>query len=77
MKDKKSLEEMEFEEALEELEGILHALEDRNIRLKDTVEAFERAQKLSDLCSRQLLEAENRLRVFEESVGEGTSEEES
>ena len=43
----KAVDKMEFEEALEELEEIVSSLEDRNIKLKDAVAAFERGKKTS------------------------------
>lgn len=61
---KKKIENMEFEEALGELETLVGSLEDRNIKLKDALEAFERGKRLHDHCSEQLKEAENRIRVY-------------
>ncbi|MBW7875205.1 MAG: exodeoxyribonuclease VII small subunit [Candidatus Cloacimonetes bacterium] len=60
------MDEMEFEDALKELETIVQKLDDRSIRLKDAIAAMERAQLLSELCQKQLQEAENRVRVLEQ-----------
>ena len=59
----KAVDKMEFEEALEELENIVSSLEDRNIKLKDAVAAFERGKKLHDHCAERLKEAENKIRL--------------
>ena len=60
----KAPEKMEFEEALQELEGIVASLEDRNIKLKDAVNAFERGKALADQCSSKLKEAENKIKIY-------------
>ncbi len=62
------MDEMEFEDALKELETIVQKLDDRSIRLKDAISAMERAQFLSELCQKQLQEAENRVRVLEQNT---------
>ena len=59
----KAVDKMEFEEALEELEEIVSSLEDRNIKLKDAVAAFERGKKLHDHCALRLKDAENKIRL--------------
>ena len=59
----KLVDKMEFEEALEELEEIVSSLEDRNIKLKDAVAAFERGKKLHDHCALRLKDAENKIRL--------------
>ena len=57
-------ENLEFEDALKELEEIASSLEHRETRLKVAMEALERGKMLFDLCSKRLEEAENKLKVF-------------
>jgi len=63
MKEEK-IEDMEFEDALAELEEIAASLEQRETRLKTAMEALERGKALYELCSSRLEEAENKLKVF-------------
>jgi exodeoxyribonuclease VII small subunit len=71
----KEIVNMEFEDALEELEVIVRSFENRNIRLKEAISAFDRGKVLYEHCTEKLKEAENRLRVYEN--GEFVPEENS
>lgn len=51
-------EEMSFEEAFAELEGIVGKLEDGQLTLEESLKLFERGQKLAASCSLKLDEAE-------------------
>ncbi|HEU0295679.1 MAG TPA: exodeoxyribonuclease VII small subunit [Anaerolineales bacterium] len=55
-KIEKALEEMSYEEALAELEGIVAALEDGQSQLEEAIRLFERGQALVARCG-VLLEA--------------------
>lgn len=55
-KIEKALEEMSYEEALAELEGIVAALEDGQSQLEEAIRLFERGQALAARCG-VLLEA--------------------
>lgn len=68
--DTEALEEMGFEEAIEELEGIVEALEDGELALEEAMERFERGLGLVSLCRGKLERAE--LRV-EELIEEGST----
>ena len=57
MTKKNNLENMTFEEALEELELIVNKLEAGEVTLEDAVEAYERGSKLKDQCQKRLNEA--------------------
>jgi len=52
----KSVEELTYEEALVELEGIVSALEGEQNQLEEAIKLFERGQALASRCS-ILLEA--------------------
>lgn len=55
-KIEKALEEMSYEEALAELQGIVAALEDGQSQLEEAIRLFERGQALAARCG-VLLEA--------------------
>jgi exodeoxyribonuclease VII small subunit len=55
-KIEKALEEMSYEEALAELDGIVAALEDGQSQLEEAIRLFERGQVLAARCG-VLLEA--------------------
>ena len=52
------IEKMSFENALEELEGIVSALEGGKGRLEDAISAYERGALLKAHCERKLKEAQ-------------------
>ncbi len=54
----KPIEEMSFEEALNELEGIVDALDSGNVALEKSVELYERGEKLKAYCQQKLKSAE-------------------
>ena len=70
MTKKNNLENMTFEEALEELELIVNKLEAGGGTLEDAVEAYERGSKLKDQCQRRLNEAKMKV----EKIKEGDKE---
>jgi exodeoxyribonuclease VII small subunit len=55
-KTEKPVEELSYEEALVELEGIVSALEGEQNQLEEAIKLFERGQALASRCS-VLLEA--------------------
>jgi exodeoxyribonuclease VII small subunit len=55
-KTEKPIEELTYEEALAELEGIVSALEGEQNQLEESIKLFERGQALAERCS-ILLEA--------------------
>ena len=58
-----------FEQALDRLESLVDQLERGELPLEASLQAFEEGMKLSRLCSRQLEEAEKRVRVLSEGAG--------
>jgi len=55
-KKEKAVEDLSYEEALAELEGIVELLEGEQSQLEDAIKLFERGQALASRCS-VLLEA--------------------
>ncbi|NCN08508.1 MAG: exodeoxyribonuclease VII small subunit [Leptospira sp.] len=62
MKSKK--EEMNFEEAISELEDIAEKLEKGQISLEDSILAYERGVELKKICTDRLKEAESRIEIL-------------
>lgn len=55
------IENMSFEDALAELEGIVRELEDGSIKLDHAIGAYERGAKLKAHCERKLTEAKTKV----------------
>lgn len=59
-------EELNFEEALAELEGIVARLEAGDLTLEESLALFERGQQLTEFCSKQLEDATLRVEQLTE-----------
>jgi len=59
--DNKSLNKMDFEQALKSLEQVVGELEDENISLERAMEKFEQGIKFSSYCLKKLNEAEKKI----------------
>jgi exodeoxyribonuclease VII small subunit len=59
---RQEIEDLTFEEAFAELEQVVSRLEDGGLTLEESLAAFERGQALAAYCSRQLDEAELKIR---------------
>ena len=57
-----------FEQALQELQTIVNALETGNVSLDDSLGLYERGVELVRLCSKCLDEAQQRISVVRESA---------
>jgi exodeoxyribonuclease VII small subunit len=55
------LEQLSFEAALRELEGIVSRLEQGEVDLEDSIALYERGQALKQHCEQKLKSAESRL----------------
>ena len=55
------VEEMSFEAALEELEGIVNKLESGRVDLEESIGIYERGEKLKARCDALLKQAEARI----------------
>lgn len=58
------LSSLSFEEALTELEKIVHNLESGQQKLEDAINAYERGAKLRRYCEQKLSEAEARVQMI-------------
>ncbi|UCF08105.1 MAG: exodeoxyribonuclease VII small subunit [Thermoplasmata archaeon] len=54
-------EEMGFEEALNKLEEIVNSLETGNLSLDESLAKFEEGIKLSRLCNKKLMDAQQKV----------------
>ena len=61
----KGIKKLSYEEALEELESIIEAMEDGSIPLADLVSKFENGAKLLKLCQIKLKEAELKIKKLD------------
>ena len=59
-------EDITFEDALVELEDIVHELEESGLTLEDALLKFETGVKLSRLCNKELDDAEMRIEQLTE-----------
>jgi exodeoxyribonuclease VII small subunit len=64
-------EERTFEESLADLEKIVHALEDGQTGLEESLSLYERGVQLIKRCNAQLVQAEQRILVLTGIDGEG------
>lgn len=62
MSKPKPPEQMEFEQAFQELQALVQQLEEGELRLEDSLRLFERGQALAARCNQLLEQAELRLR---------------
>ncbi len=69
-KNDPKVEELPFEDALSQLEGLVDALEAGDLELESSLRKFEAGVKLVRVCSERLKAAELRIRQLEQEVGE-------
>jgi len=55
------IEKLTFEEAMEELEGVVHQLESGKIKLDEAVAVYERGVKLKNFCAEKLKSAQAKI----------------
>jgi exodeoxyribonuclease VII small subunit len=65
---------MSFESCLDELEKVVKELEAGDLSLERSLALFERGMSLSDLCRKQLEEAETRVETLIRKEGKMTVE---
>ncbi len=58
------MEEIKFEEALDKLESIVKNMEQGEMTLEESLDAFEEGIKLSRFCSKKLDDIERRVEVL-------------
>lgn len=59
-----------FEESLEELEGLVEQLEDGDLSLEESLAAFEKGVRLARECQDALKQAEQRVQILLQQNGE-------
>jgi len=58
-----------FEKNLERLDTIVHQLEDVDLPLEKALQLYEEGMKLSEVCQKQLQEAEGRIQILAKRAG--------
>jgi exodeoxyribonuclease VII small subunit len=71
----KPMDQLSFEQAFEELQGLVRQLEEGELPLDESLRLFERGQALAARCSLLLDQAELRLRALVPDESGGTVEE--
>ncbi|WP_448546638.1 exodeoxyribonuclease VII small subunit [Thalassotalea fusca] len=71
---KKKLENLNFEESLDELETIVEKLEQGELSLEDAMSLFERGLNLSQHSQSKLKDAEQKIQILLEKNGQSTLE---
>ena len=61
---------VEFEAALEELEGLVERMEEGELSLEESLKTYERGIELSRACQKSLDAAEQRIRILSARDGE-------
>ena len=61
--------ESSFEKNIERLDAIVRQLDDANLPLDQALQIYEEGMKLSELCQKQLQEAESRIQVLIKKAG--------
>ena len=62
------MDDIRFEEALKQLEGIVSRLEIGDLPLEEALSLFEEGVRLTKLCSQRLSEAERRVNILVRSA---------
>jgi exodeoxyribonuclease VII small subunit len=65
---------LSFEAGLHQLEGIVKEMEGGDLPLERALELFEKGMRLSELCRKQLEDAETRVETLVKRAGEVTPE---
>ncbi|MBL6937922.1 MAG: exodeoxyribonuclease VII small subunit [Alphaproteobacteria bacterium] len=73
--DTTPVEQLSFETALKELEGIVSKLEQGEVDLEDSIALYERGQALKIHCEKKLKAAESRLEKIVHGGGNATGTE--
>jgi exodeoxyribonuclease VII small subunit len=58
-----------FEKNLERLDSIVQQLEDADLPLEKAIQLYEEGMKLSEVCQKQLDEAEGRVEILMKKAG--------
>ena len=74
-KQEPAIEGMSFEEALNELQGLVKALEKGEAKLEEAIRAYERGAALKQHCERKLREAQAKIEKITLTADGGLSSE--
>jgi exodeoxyribonuclease VII small subunit len=74
-KQEPAIESMSFEEALNELQGLVKALEKGEAKLEEAIRAYERGAALKQHCERKLREAQAKIEKITLTADGGLSSE--
>ena len=74
-KQEPAIESMSFEEALNELQGLVKALEKGEAKLEEAIRAYERGAALKQHCERKLREAQAKIEKITLTADGGISSE--
>jgi len=58
-----------FEKNLERLDGIVRGLEDADLPLEKALQLYEEGMRLSEVCHKQLEEAEGKVEILTKKAG--------
>ena len=61
------LEKLTFEEAMKELEEIVHSLDKGDVSLDEAIAAYDRGSQLKDYCQNKLQEAKMKVETIQTS----------
>ena len=61
------LEKLTFEEAMKELEEIVHSLDKGDVSLDEAIAAYDRGSQLKDYCEKKLQEAKMKVDTIQAS----------
>ena len=61
------LEKLTFEEAMKELEEIVHSLDKGDVSLDEAIAAYDRGSKLKDYCQKKLHDAKMKVEAIQAS----------
>ena len=71
MMPKKKTQELDFEQALADLEDIVQKLENNELKLDEAIETFSKGMKLAEFCSSRLTDAQEKIqKIVEKPDGE-------
>jgi exodeoxyribonuclease VII small subunit len=65
----KSAKPESFEKNIERLDAIVRQLEDADLPLEKALQIYEEGMKLSEVCQKQLQEAEGRIQILMKRAG--------
>ena len=70
----KKRKELSFEEALDELEGLVETMEKGELSLEDSLKSFERGVELTRTCQQALKSAEQKVEILSKNSADAELE---